>query len=145
MKVVEFIRKYARKSDKSRFSHFCPICSTLTFSSSYFLPLIFFLFLLFSCSTTKKLTEDEVLYVGVKKMKIEAPQKVKLNSTQNSAASGPLSVKPNNPLYSPYVRSPFPIGLWVYNWNIKKEKGFKWWLYRKLAKKPVLISDVQPE
>ena len=78
-------------------------------------------------------------------MKIEAPQKVKLNSTQNSAASGPLSVKPNNPLYSPYVRSPFPIGLWVYNWNIKKEKGFKWWLYRKLAKKPVLISDVQPE
>ena len=63
MKVVEFIRKYARKSDKSRFSHFCPICSTLTFSSSYFLPLIFFLFLLFSCSTTKKLTEDEVLYV----------------------------------------------------------------------------------
>ena len=103
MKVVEFIRKYARKSDKSRFSHFCPICSTLTFSSSYFLPLIFFLFLLFSCSTTKKLTEDEVLYVGVKKMKIEAPQKVKLNSTQNSAASGPLSVKPNNPLYSPYV------------------------------------------
>ena len=145
MKVVEFIRKYARKSDKSRFSHFCPICSTLTFSSSYFLPLIFFLFLLFSCSTTKKLTEDEVLYVGVKKMKIEAPQKVKLNSTQNSAASGPLSVKPNNPLYSPYVRSPFPIGLWIYNWNIKKEKGFKWWLYRKLAKKPVLISDVQPE
>ena len=145
MKVVEFIRKYARKSDKSRFSHFCPICSTLTFSSSYFLPLIFFLFLLFSCSTTKKLTEDEVLYVGVKKMKIEAPQKVKLNSTQNSAASGQLSVKPNNPLYSPYVRSPFPIGLWIYNWNIKKEKGFKWWLYRKLAKKPVLISDVQPE
>ena len=70
---------------------------------------------------------------------------MKLNSTQNSAASGPLSVKPNNPLYSPYVRSPFPIGLWVYNWNIKKEKGFKWWLYRKLAKKPVLISDVQPE
>ena len=55
-------------------------------------------------------------------MKIEAPQKVKLNSTQNSAASGPLSVKPNNPLYSPYVRSPFPIGLWIYNWNIKKEK-----------------------
>lgn len=106
-----------------------------------------FLGLLFlaSCSTTRKLTENEVLYVGVKKMKIEAPAKVKLNSTQKSAASGPLSVKPNNSLYSPYVRSPFPIGLWVYNWNIKKEKGLKWWLYRKLSKKPVLISDVQPE
>ena len=110
-----------------------------------FLLFAFCLLLLGSCSTTKKLSDGEVLYVGVKKMKIEAPAKVKLNSTQKSAASGPLSVRPNNPLYSPYVRSPFPIGLWVHNWNIKKEKGFKWWLYRKLAKKPVLISDVQPE
>lgn len=96
---------------------------------------LFAFFLLASCSTTKKLKESEILYVGVKKMKIEAPAKVKLNGTQKSAASAPLSVKPNNPLYSPYVRSPFPIGLWVYNWNIKKEKGFKWWVYRKLAKK----------
>lgn len=98
-----------------------------------------------SCSTTRKLTADEVLYVGVKKMEIKAPGKVKLSSTQKSAASAPLSVKPNNPLYAPYIRSPFPTGLWVYNWNIRKEKGLKWWLYRKLAKKPVLVSDVQPE
>lgn len=98
-----------------------------------------------SCSTTKKLTGDEVLYVGVKKMKIEPPKDVKLTGTQKSSASRPLSVRPNNPLYSPYIRTPFPTGLWVYNWNIKKEKGFKWWLYRKLSKKPVLISDVQPE
>lgn len=102
-------------------------------------------FILASCATTRKLGEDETLYVGVKEMKIETPDKVKLNSTQSSAASEPLSVKPNNPIYSPYYRSPFPLGLWVYNWNIKKEKGLKWWLYRKLSKKPVLISDVQPE
>lgn len=112
--------------------------------SHYVFSFIFVLFL-FSCSTTKKLTDGEVLYVGVKKMQIETPHKVKMASTQKSAASGPLSVKPNNPLYSPYIRSPFPVGLWVYNWNIKKEKGFKWWLYRKLSKKPVLISDVKPE
>ena len=104
---------------------------------------VFFLFV--SCATTRKLGENEILYVGVKNMDIETPEKVKLNSTQSSAASEPLSVKPNNPLYSPYYRSPFPLGLWIYNWNIKKEKGLKWWLYRKLSKKPVLISDVQPE
>lgn len=98
-----------------------------------------------SCSTTKKLGENETLYVGVKKMDIQAPKNVKLTGVQKSSASSPLSVRPNNPLYSPYLRTPLPIGLWVYNWNIKKEKGFKWWLYRKLAKKPVLISDVQPE
>lgn len=98
-----------------------------------------------SCSTTKKLAEGEVLYTGVKKMKIETPRKLKLEGPEKSALKGPLSYPPNNPLFSPYVRSPFPIGLWVYNWDIKKEKGLKWWLYRKLAKKPVLISDVQPE
>lgn len=101
--------------------------------------------LLASCSTTRKLADGEMLYVGVKKMDIVAPEKVKLNSTQSSAASSPLSVKPNNSLYAPYLRSPFALGLWVYNWDIKREKGLKWWLYRKLAKEPVLISDVQPE
>lgn len=98
-----------------------------------------------SCSTTRKLTGEEALYVGVKKMNTVAPKNVKLTSAQKSSVSRPLSVAPNNPLYSPYIRTPFPLGLWVYNWNIKKEKGFKWWLYRKLSKKPVLVSDVQPE
>lgn len=107
--------------------------------------LFFFCLLFFSCSTTKKLTDGEVLYTGVKKMKIETPPKLKLKGPEKSALTSPMSYPPNNPLFAPYVRSPFPIGLWVYNWHIKKEKGLKWWLYRKLAKEPVLISDVQPE
>lgn len=101
--------------------------------------------LLFSCSTTRKLQEGEVLYTGVKKIKTEMPRKIKLDGPEKSALNGPLSYPPNNPLISPYYRTPFPIGLWVYNWHITREKGVKWWLYRKLAKKPVLISDVQPE
>ena len=107
--------------------------------------LSFFCLLFFSCSTTKKLTDGEVLYTGVKKMKIETPPKLKLKGPEKSALTSPMSYPPNNPLFAPYVRSPFPIGLWVYNWHIKKEKGLKWWLYRKLVKEPVLISDVQPE
>ena len=86
-----------------------------------------------------------MLYVGVKKIKVELPEKVKLNGKQSAAVSGPLSVKPNNSLYTPYIRSPFALGLWVYNWDIRKEKGLKWWLYRKLSVKPVLVSDVKPE
>lgn len=78
-------------------------------------------------------------------MKIETEKGVRLEGPKSSAITGPLSYPPNNPLYSPYVRTPFPIGLWVYNWNIKKKKGFKYWLYKQLAKKPVLISDVQPD
>lgn len=111
----------------------------------YLFVILGLLFLATSCSQTKKLTEGEVLYTGVKKMKIETAKGVKLEGPKSSAISGPLSFPPNNPLYAPYIRSPFPVGLWVYNWNLKKEKGLKYWIYKKLAKKPVLISDVQPE
>lgn len=107
--------------------------------------LLLLLLLCLSCSTTKKLAEGEVLYTGVKKIEIDGPRKQKLQGGEKAALKGLLSYPPNNPLFSPYIRSPFPVGLWVYNWNIRKEKGLKWWLYRKLAKKPVLLSDVQPE
>lgn len=115
------------------------------FGSFAFIVFHFSFFIFFSCSTTKKLPEGDVLYTGVKKMEITIPKKVKMESSQKSAISSPLSYPPNNTLYTPYLRSLFPLGLWVYNWDIKKEKGFKYWIYRKLAKKPVLISTVQPD
>ncbi len=103
------------------------------------------LFLLTACSTTRKLGEGEVLYTGVKKIRVETPEKFKLEGKQGSALKQPLSVPPNNPLFAPYIRTPFPVGLWVYNWDVPKEKGLKSWLYKKLSQKPVLISAVQPE
>lgn len=49
-------------------------------------------------------------------MHIDPEEKgVKLSSDAESAVRDALSVKPNNALYSPYVRWPFPFGLWVYN------------------------------
>jgi outer membrane protein assembly factor BamA len=86
-----------------------------------------------------------VLYTGVKHFDINTPEGVTLPSDLRSELSQSINVKPNNPLYSPYVRTPFPIGLWVYNnWN-DSSSGIKGWLYRKLVAQPVLISDVKPE
>lgn len=104
-------------------------------------------FILTSCSTTKRLAEGDVLYTGVKKMEIEGANGMKIPGEVKSAIKSPLSVKPNNPLFSPYIRSPFPFGLWVYNHMNppKKDKGFKHWFYNKFAKEPVLISNVNPE
>lgn len=116
--------------------------------------LIYIIFCLFSasfwgssCSTTKRIADREVLYTGVKKMYIEPVQKgEKIPGSVMSAIKSPLSVAPNNPLFSPYVRSPFPFGLWVYNrFYTTREKGFKHWMYKKFAKEPILISKVQPE
>ena len=101
---------------------------------------------LVGCSTTRRLASDEVLYTGVKKITIDTDTSGTLSGSVESAVKDPLSVKPNNPLYSPYVRTPFPIGLWAYNYlYTDKEKGFKHWLYNRLAKSPVLISKVQPD
>ena len=102
--------------------------------------------LIAGCSTTRRLGGDDTLYVGVKEMRFEPDSGVTLSSAAESAAKAPLSVAPNNPLYSPFVRTPLPIGLWAYNsLYTPKEKGIKHWLYRKLAKEPVLVSDVQPD
>ena len=102
--------------------------------------------ILIGCSTTRRLTDDEVLYTGVKKMEIIPDSGVKIADNVKSEIKTTLSVAPNNPLFSPYVRTPFPIGLWVWNYlEPKSDKGLKHWIYEKLAKEPVLVSSVQPE
>ena len=100
-----------------------------------------------SCSTTKRLGEGEVLYTGVNHIKISSTGGEKLNSDLVSEIKDAVDVAPNNPMpfMSPYVRTPFPIGLWVYNnWN-DSAKGVKGWLYNKLVAEPVLVSDVRPD
>ena len=103
------------------------------------------LLLLGACSTTRRIPEGEVLYTGVKHFRILPDSGVVLSAEAESAAREPLSVAPNNPLYSPYLRTPFPIGLWAWNYcYTPREKGFKYWFYKRLAKEPVLLSKVQP-
>lgn len=113
----------------------------------YIILLFVVLFAGAGCSTTKRIPDGEVLYTGVKKMRIEPMiEGEKIPGYVMSAVKEPLSVAPNNPLFSPYVRSPFPFGLWVYNkFYTTREKGFKHWMYKKFAKEPILISKVQPD
>ena len=103
------------------------------------------LLLLNACSTTSRLAEGEVLYTGVKKVQYNQIDSVPIESGVKDNIFSAINVKPNNPLYSPYYRTPFPIGLWVYNHWDEKATGFKGWLYKKLVAKPVLISRVRPD
>lgn len=97
-----------------------------------------------SCSTTKKLGENDVLYDGVKHLKYHE-ESVKVDEGVKTDIFTAINVKPNNPLYSPYYRTPFPFGLMIYN-NIDEDAtGFKGWLYRHFASKPVLIKRVNPQ
>lgn len=98
-----------------------------------------------SCSTTSRLGEGEVLYTGVKKLRINAPDTVDVPDAVSDNIKSTINVKPNNSLYSPYVRYPFPLGLWLYNHWSEDSKGLKGWIYRKFVEQPVLISDVRPD
>lgn len=105
------------------------------------------LWLVTGCSTTARLTEGETLYTGVKKLEVVPTGDEKLPSELLSNLKQAIDVAPNNPMpfMSPYMRIPFPLGLWVYNSIPDTARGFKGWLYRNFAKDPVLISDVRPE
>lgn len=99
-----------------------------------------------SCSTTRRIGNDEILYTGLKGVDIETVDAEKFPSGVRSSLTEAVSVKPNNSLLgSASVRYPFPLGLWVYNNWPNPPKGFKHWIYNKLVAEPVLVSDVRPD
>lgn len=100
-----------------------------------------------SCSTTSRLPKGEILYTGVKKIDIQYPRVDSLPKAPGLAGDvkDAVNVAPNNSLVSPYLRYPFPLGLWVWNHWDDPGHGFKHWLYNKLVAEPVLVSDVRPE
>ena len=53
-----------------------------------------------SCSTTRKLGENEVLYTGVKHLKYHE-ESTKLDAGVKEDIFTAINVRPNNPLYSP--------------------------------------------
>lgn len=101
--------------------------------------------MLAACSTTSRLAEGDILYTGVKKIDIKTPDSVKMPAGLSSDVKTAVNVKPNNCLYSPYYRYPFPIGLWVWNHWDEPKKGVGKWLYNLLVQQPVLMSDVRPD
>ena len=110
-----------------------------------FLALVSTVLIICGCSTTKRLEDDEILYTGVTDIVFNAPANEKIISSVDDQILDAVNVKPNGSIISPYLRSPLQLGLWVYNWGDTTMTGFKRWIYNRLAKQPVLISDVKPE
>lgn len=97
------------------------------------------------CSTTSRIPADELLYTGLKGIKYENSDSVKLPDGLKSSIRSTVDVPPNNYWKLVGWRYPFPLGLWVYNNWSNPPKGFKHWIYEKLVEEPVLVSDVRPE
>ncbi|MBL0341486.1 MAG: BamA/TamA family outer membrane protein [Bacteroidetes bacterium] len=103
--------------------------------------------LLSACSNTRFLKDDQVLYVGINKIKIIGKEEIKKVKSASEILDGIVSVKPNNSLLGTKRVTP-PIGLWTYNY-LKYKNGNKkgkegGWIYRNFNEPPVLISTVNP-
>lgn len=99
--------------------------------------------LLGSCSNTKFLTGDEMLYAGRKKIEVISDEKAKVTKPVEEIAEEVTSFQPNNALMGKRILP--PVGLWYYNYR-KPEEGKKGGLlYRTLKQEPVLVSHVNPE
>lgn len=114
------------------------------------LPLVpFFLILLFSasCSTTKMLPPGEVLYTGIERIVVNDPVNQRHRGADEAMGKveQALAYPPNNAfLGSSSIRTPLPIGLWVYNAHVGKKGRFHQWMYRWLASRPVTLTTVNP-
>lgn len=98
-----------------------------------------------SCSTTRRIPDDEILYTGIKGIKIARSDSSAVPSEMASSIKSAVDVAPNNYIKLIGWRYPFPLGLWVYNNWPNPPKGLRHWLYEKLVEEPVLVSDVRPE
>ena len=70
-----------------------------------------------SCSTTRRIDPDEVLYIGVDGMKITTADSQRVDDGVKTSLDDAINVSPNGAIISPWLRSPLQFGLWFYNWG----------------------------
>lgn len=108
--------------------------------------ILFMLPVFVSCSITRNLPEDEVLYRGIQEIQVQNQDNTTAGDAAYTEAEAALACKPNNSFFgSSSLKWPFPVGLWIYNDFVYAKKKIGKWIFNKFAGKPVFISTVNPE
>lgn len=99
-----------------------------------------------ACSTTSNLPEDEMLYTGIKSVTVNGRQGTVAEATALTEVEAAIAYAPNNSFMgSSSLRTPLPIGLWVYNGLVNKQNsGFNRWLFNTFGSTPKTITAVNP-
>ena len=109
------------------------------------LALLLPLVLLAACSTTKNVPEDDHLFVGLTKISYGEHENSDHFSNTQAEVEAALATAPNGALFgSSYYRTPFPYGLWIWNWADGSSGRLKKWMKKSFGKAPVLMSQVNP-
>lgn len=105
---------------------------------------IFFVFV--ACSTTSAIPDGEYLYTGMDETKYDNYQPNKHFNDVKEELDLVLATKPNAAWFgSPSVRSPFPVGLWIWNAFSQDTTRLSRWLVRAFGSAPVLMSSTTPD
>ena len=117
-------------------------------------PYCFLSFILFSlacfviagCSSTKSIPENDQLFTGLAKISYDAPERGKHFSAVQEEVEAALATAPNGALFgSSSLRSPFPVGLWIWNAFVNDSDAVSQWLLKSFGSRPVLMSWVNPQ
>lgn len=102
--------------------------------------------LLSACSSTKSIPENDQLFTGLTKIEYKSSDNSAHCTQTQEEVNAALATAPNGALFgSSSVRSPFPVGLWVWNACAGKQGGFAKWMMKTFGTNPVLMSWVNPE
>ena len=102
-------------------------------------------FLLASCSTTKMLSDGQILYTGIKKVEVTNELNTPAGDDALAEVNAALAKAPNNSLFgSSSMRFPLPLGLWVYTGYANSHTKVGKWILKRFGAKPILISTVNP-
>lgn len=98
-----------------------------------------------SCSTVSHLPADELLYTGTRSVTVTDTLQSPLRDQAIGEAKVAFISPPNNALFgSSRYRTPFPLGLWVYNAFVGDSTGLRHWLFKTFATQPIYVSTVYP-
>ena len=99
-----------------------------------------------ACSTTSALPDGEKLFIGLKPTQYTNYEKNDHFMRTKEEMDVVLATKPNGSLFgSSSIRSPLPIGLWIWNAFSRDSTGFSRWMVKAFGKQPVLMSKVNPQ
>ena len=111
---------------------------------TYLLYLIAATLLLSACSSTKSIPEGDQLFTGVRHINYTVEKKDAHFFSTKEEVDVALATAPNGALFGSGIRSPFPVGLWVWNEFTGKTDGFSRWMLKSFGTNPVLMSWVNP-
>ena len=101
--------------------------------------------LMTACSTTKLVPDDDKLFIGLTNIDYQNYENNDHFIATQEELESALATAPNGALFgSSYYRTPFPYGLWIWNYAQGSSGKFKKWLNKSFGKAPVLMSQVNP-